>query len=158
MSDIKIIKDRSCKKCLGQLGVVSYSGGVEGGRLIRSTIGKCIKCGYQDIFSDHFEAEFLKDKAEAKSEAIKSEERPSKYHLLNTFSHKKYFDWYDVERAKRATDIVIDPAIEHASKKLFVNDRGHKDELTDIEEAIWSLQNAREEILRLRELKNNESN
>jgi hypothetical protein len=85
-------------------------------------------------------------------------DRPTKYHILNIFKGKDFFDWYDVARAKRATGITVDPAIEHAEKKLFVNDRGHKDELTDIDEAIWSLQIARDEIIRLRDLKNNEGN
>ena len=66
--------------------------------------------------------------------------RPSPYHLKNVFSHKEYFDWYDFIDATRATGIILDPRIEHVQKKLFVNDRGHKNEIKDIKESIQTLQ------------------
>ena len=152
MSDIKIDSSFRCNKCEwdGRLVFITM---IPNDNYLDTKMS-CPNC--LDIKTLDGDCTELVDKTEVKSEAIKSDERPSKYHIKNVFKHKDWVDWYDIERGKRATGIIIDPAIEHASKKLFVNDRGHKDELTDIDEAIWSLQNAREEILRLRELKNNE--
>lgn len=135
MSGIKIITGVSCPKCQGKVALLSRANGIVGKRLDPKTIGECMVCAESVVYQGHLETELLDDKGEVKSEAIKSDERPSKYHLKNVFAHKEYFDWYDLVDAKRASNVIIDPRIEHVEKKLFVNDRGHKGYLQDMIES-----------------------
>ena len=61
------------------------------------------------VYNKHLDTEQLEDKSEVKSDINEMatndiDKRPSKYHLVNVFAHKKYFDWYDLVDAKRASN------------------------------------------------------
>ena len=145
MSDIKIIKDQKCGHCLPYQDLIwdSFNG--------KTTLSHCEKCKTPHVSLKVLDLVVKEVKSEVKTEVIKSDERPSKYHLLNVFSHKKYFDWYDLVDAKRASGVIIDPRIERVEKKLFVNDRGHKGYLQDMIESRDQLDMAIEkEELRLK--------
>jgi len=135
MSGIKIIVGVCCTYCRGAVSYDGSDNGIKAGRLDPRSYGYCLNCNRKNIFEGSFETELIEDKSEVKTEVIKSDERPSKYHLLNVFAHKKYFDWYDLVDAKRVSGVIIDPRIEDVEKKLFVNDRGHKGYLQDMIES-----------------------
>lgn len=74
--------------------------------------------------------------------------RPSPYHLINILGDKKYFDYYDFIDCGRATGHVQRPETEHVLKKLFVPYRGHKSELEDVKQCIWTLEGLRDKLIK----------
>lgn len=81
-------------------------------------------------------------------------DKPTPYHIKNIFKGMKqedvpyWLDWYDLIDMIRASDVLLDPRVEHSLKKIYVNDRGHKSLLKDVEEAIWSLGKYRDKLLK----------
>jgi len=139
MSGIKIIVGVCCTYCRGAVSYDGSDNGIKAGRLDPRSYGYCLNCNRKNIFEGSFETELIEDKSEVKTEVIKSDERPSPYHILNVVRHLKYFDWYGLIDCIRATGIILDQRVEHIIKKLMVNDRGHKNYLLDLKEARWTL-------------------
>ena len=74
------------------------------------------------------------------------DEPPSPYHVRNIWKNEDWIDFYrfyDMLKLGKPHQ-VGDSAIEHAMKKISNpgSRSGGKDRIKDIEEAIWSLQNA----------------
>ena len=82
---------------------------------------------------------------------------PSRYHVRNIWHNEEWVDFYmfyDQLKLNKPHEIG-DSAIEHALKKASQAGMrsGGKTKLQDIEEAIWSLQNAAEMIRKAGEVK-----
>jgi hypothetical protein len=75
---------------------------------------------------------------------------PSPYHVRNIWKDAEWIDFYRMYDMLKSGKVhqVGDSAIEHAMKKLAALGQrsGGKSKIQDIEEAIWSLQNAIKDI------------
>jgi hypothetical protein len=83
-------------------------------------------------------------------EDINTDAPPSPYHVRNIWKNAEWIDFYRMYDMLKAGKVheVGDSAIEHAMKKLTALGlrSGGKSKIQDIEEAIWSLQNAIKDI------------
>lgn len=101
---------------------------------------------YQSIQEGQGQATAMTAKEELEELGITSESPPSKYHVRNIWKDQEWVDFYMLYDQYRLgkTHQVGDSAIEHAWKKITqAGERsGGKSRIEDLEEAIWSLQNA----------------
>jgi hypothetical protein len=108
------------------------------------------KSGDKRIKESDWNAECNELVTDINDEDINTEAPPSPYHVRNIWKDTEWIDFYRMYDMLKAGKVheVGDSAIEHAMKKLTALGlrSGGKSKIQDLEEAIWSLQNAIKDI------------